>query len=787
MKPQSFISKLASANTEEAVKATYVKFLDLDFDNPDNIDLYIPPVIFEFKYNQRLEKESVRAKILAQALYYIRRIRHGKTKTAPISTICLADKDQAFFVEVRPYLHIVDNNKFDWRRAPSTPDPNIAKAIRESGVDATGLFYIKDADSAIQFKTALCTVLHGGDVPWKRLITKENFEEVYIHWKSTIGSSIDTKKNAPSLPWMFVQDTCCHVVFDSVSGDLIFKTTMQKVQVSPLVYTSFWQQYERPPETRAQEIIFSGVDRLSAIEKRRYNGMFYTPEPFCSLSIKYIEKLLGPNWQNEYVIYDPCCGTGNLEMPLENYNNLFMSTLEQEEVDHLNNEKVFPGATIFQFDFLNDPIEKMPALLIDALKNKKVLILMNPPYVESGKGVGEKQIRRGTSNTRVKTEQDIGKAGNELFIQFLMRTQEICPHAMVGCFSKLKFIAAPAYQKFRETYQGKVVDGFIFPSWVFHGTKGKWPVAFSVIEPGGTIQDAKYDVLDDKGNKIGEKIIKMPGTLINQWFERPKNNVPFVPLTSAISVNDNASLDKICPRYLGFSVSHSQDIQQSKICCLLSAPFSDGGGSSIVSGNYEKALVSLAVRKSITQTWLNDRDQFHVPNTGLPQEFVVDCIVWNLFSGHNQTSSFTAEYKGQNYFIRNEFYPYSLVVAKEYGPQIVGFQKAVEKDKETYTCLYLDQQNLSLEAEEVLKLGLKIYQTFFQNWSNVKKHTWKIENHMPGWYQIRNAMKEMGIEPELFSKMKELQKRLQNKIVPQVYEYGFLTIEMLYEEASEND
>lgn len=50
-------------------------------------------------------------------------------------------------------------------------------------------------------------------------------------------------------------------------------------------------------------------------------------------------------------------GAGNLEyhLPAEAYKYLYMSTLHGGEVDHL--KKVFPAATCFQYDYLNDDID----------------------------------------------------------------------------------------------------------------------------------------------------------------------------------------------------------------------------------------------------------------------------------------------------------------------------------------------------------------------------------------------------------------------------------------------
>ena len=94
-------------------------------------------------------------------------------------------------------------------------------------------------------------------------------------------------------------------------------------------------------------------------------------------------------------------GTGNLELniPAESYHNLYLSTLHHEEVDYL--ERIFHGATCFQYDYLNDDVDllfrnedqdsllsdkwKLPQKLRDDLANpeNKWVILINPPFATS--------------------------------------------------------------------------------------------------------------------------------------------------------------------------------------------------------------------------------------------------------------------------------------------------------------------------------------------------------------------------------------------------------------------
>ena len=142
---------------------------------------------------------------------------------------------------------------------------------------------------------------------------------------------------------------------------------------------------------------------------------------------------LGKNWQKEYYVWDMCCGVGNLEVKHSNHRRLFMSTLDQSDIDVMKATKTCTAAFRFQYDYLNDDItddgaidysmtNKVPIQLRAAItEGKKILVLINPPYAESGSGTGS--TKAGVASTRMAASMtELGDASRELFIQFLIRT-----------------------------------------------------------------------------------------------------------------------------------------------------------------------------------------------------------------------------------------------------------------------------------------------------------------------------------------------------------------------------
>ena len=133
---------------------------------------------------------------------------------------------------------------------------------------------------------------------------------------------------------------------------------------------------------------------------RRNNGMFYTPTIWVDYAHKMITEQLGDNWKDEYVVWDNCCGSKNLTRDYR-FKELYCSTLFESELEI--GKRYNPEATSFQFDFLNDELEKLPKGLIEAFEqNKKIVFLLNPPYAtvtnKDNSGASNKAIKISSPN-----------------------------------------------------------------------------------------------------------------------------------------------------------------------------------------------------------------------------------------------------------------------------------------------------------------------------------------------------------------------------------------------------
>lgn len=182
-------------------------------------------------------------------------------------------------------------------------------------------------------------------------------------------------------------------------------------------------------------------------------------------------------------------------------------------------------------------------------------------------------------------------------------------------------------------------------------------------------------------------------------------------------------------------------------------------------------MVVHMVRRLPKATWLNDRDQFMQPTKKLTPEFISDAVVWSLFAPSNQTVSLRGvEYDGEIYRMPNNFFPFKLAEVRRWecsSPEIrMQLARATEN---RFAATWLAGRELSTLAREVLAAGRAVYKKFFAQLETLDVARWKISDWDVGWYQIRMAL---GATVDLSA--------LSEKLLPQIYELGFLRDEVRY-------
>lgn len=158
-------------------------------------------------------------------------------------------------------------------------------------------------------------------------------------------------------------------------------------------------------------------------------------------------------------------------------------------------------------------------------------------------------------------------------------------------------------------------------------------------------------------------------------------------------------------------------------------------------------------------------------------EYESDSVVYSLFNtSSNQSSLRQIDYKGKTYDIKNEFFWMSrdeiMSLANENGNDFCYNDANVSNDRYVYTLLR--GRTLSMEAQEVLNKAneivrktFKYRQLFYED-----NERYQINNWDCGWYQIKALAKEYAKDD--FEEFKTIYKKLSKKMLPKVYELGFL-------------
>ncbi len=812
---EKFFASLATANTEEDVKFAYAKYFGLDYDTAHRHDLYTKQVFFEFKCNKNFHNLKTRATVLAQTLYYIRRLKFGGGAEQPVPyQLCMADQNEAIITETQLWkdFYFDEDGKYDWDLAPSSPDSNLTDDLASTpAVRNMRVFDVQNDNAFSVFASKLTVQLNPQQVLWgdKKLVTEENFEDVFKYWNDVFGEAV---RNGTKPSRYFVADIHQgHSRFFPEESKVLFNVGEQVWKEKKILardYEHFWSIYDRVHDSEIVRGVLAKIDRLTDDTLRRFYGEFFTPVRFARKALEYIEKTVGKEWwkSGEYRLWDMAAGTGNLEydLPSEAWQYCYLSTIYDEDVEHCS--RLFRTAEVFQYDYLNDDVEnlfqslsfgyswKLPQRLRDDLVNPDIkwIILINPPFATSQKaGLNHGDSKEGVSDTKVREimhDNNLGEVSRELFAQFIyrIRTEFAGKVAHFGLFSKLKYLNANNDQKFRdEIFHFGFERGFIFSSANFSGTsKGnQFPVGFLVWDLNDEKRIEEQEILLDVFNESVEKFdVKHLRTenrerFLSKWIDRPAATNVFPPFGSAIVVkakNDDRR-DRVANGFLASLMCAGNDPQHQNNTALLSGPYVSAGALSVTPDNFEKAMVVHAVRRIPKATWLNDRDQFLQPIEDLSDEFINDCTVWNLFSNSNATASMRdVEYEGNVYQIRNHFFPFLISDVKKWKIADTQIAESLATGEETFVAKWLADRDLSPEALSVLRKGRQIHEFYFENLGQLPTSKFKIENWDAGWWQIRNALGDVSLGKELMTELKTLHGALREKILPEISRYGIL-------------
>ncbi|TAH00055.1 MAG: hypothetical protein EAZ15_09975 [Sphingobacteriales bacterium] len=729
----------------------------------------------------------------------------GKARTfdkfLPPAMLGAFDGGKIAFIPYNDIHEVFYLNDFNWNVTPSNHNSKEFKLIHEkviSIIDSKTLLFDFLNDDRELKKFIKNNFIVGKFGLTKTKIDKNNFMVIYNKWlqnvKATIAVNWEIAKKSGIIDGdfyladllsqdnntlkekLFVLLKHDHYELDrKLSEAGLFSHSVTSFTDKQVAHTQFWNKYDRPPKEEYWDYIVERRDLLVPQDVRERKGSFFTPQIWVELSQKYLTDEFGEDWQDDYYVWDCAAGTGNLLAGLTNKYNVWASTLDTQDVEVMH-DRIKNGANllddhVFQFDFLNDDFSKLPKplqeIINNPLKRKKLVVYINPPYAEAAQ-YGNSKGGVSSTKTYFQFKDTISFAVNELFSQFFARIYKEIPDCKLAAFSKLKYITATNFEKFRNYFQAEYLNGFVCRASTFDNVKGVFPISFLIWDLGNKkqIYEVTCDVIDNEANieEMKSFISVKKGQVINDWlriYYDKKNVIGYLRFVGPdFQANSGVYIT---------SEPKASDIKESRI-------------QTITPNNLIEISVYIAVRFCIEATWLNDRDQFLFPNPKWNDdlEFKNNCFAFSLFCGQNRITSLN----------KNHWIPFSEqeVNSREKFDSnfMTDFLKGKIKPIEPEDDLFIVHEpkphyevplKFSDEAKLVFNAGRELWKYYHQQPNcNVNASLYDIREHFQGRNEV-GKMNNKSFDETYMKLIAELRlklKLLANKIKPKVYEYEFL-------------
>ena len=759
-------------------------------------------MIIEYKYNEDMKQKSAIAKVLVQVIFYLKRFEDAGMELPNV--VMVGDINECFVMHSNDLLKYLDWD-VNWKIAPSEAYKKCPEMVLGIVEDESINPYVFWIDETFDFKDVVSKI-HSLCENVKRYvrITEHNISSIFEYFRDRVLLKKDTL-TANELVTLFIgliTNDDAYYLHPKKKNNLI--TPNGNIPVNSASFASFFDQYARE-YTPQERMNFTAIaDRLLEDTTRRRQGAFFTPTKFVDFAHRMIEKELGENWRDEYVVYDCCCGSLNLTRDYR-FKELYCSTLDKGELEL--GSRYNPEATKWQMDFLNDGDECFDKGLIKAFEqNKPIVFFINPPYGTANNGIGN-EYKTGMNNTLARNQMNETKFGGSenLQHQFMYRITKIIQkyhltNAYFALFSNPIWLSGAKQGKFLKNFssQWECKDAYLFQASHFADVSDAWGISLTLWKSDNqatpiTEYNMKLlDILDDGSiDVVGHHTIYNSAFFnkASDWVKAPiKGSVPvlYPCLTSGLKIDSSNRLTHGCSNQLGSFFNSGNNIQSNvQNVALLSSTYANAHSSpiSISISNVTRCTALFTARKLIENTWINHADEYLAPNEAHPdyKRFEADSIVYSLFENKsNQTSMRQITYKGKLYDIPNEFFWMSkdtmMSLANEHHNDFMFNDARTSKERYVFTLLQKPEiaQHLSDTAKQLLSMATEMtvksmkYRTLFESdHPDYHIHTWDA-----GYYQLKNLWKEYL--PEDFKRFRDLFKSFGNELRPLVYSLGFL-------------
>jgi len=389
-----FYAKIKDSIIEREVEDVYNQGINLYFPNipithPFSCDGFLDTkthsgkilkLLIEYKFDELLNTKSGSAKVLVQVLFYFKQF---ELNGMVLPNVCMVgDIDECFVIHINSLLKYLDEG-VDWKTAPSKAHLTYPDLVLKIANDEDINPFIFNVDESFSFKEVAQKIEDLADNVQRYVhVTEHNISTIYDYFCRNVIRNVKKIKS---------HDLVAIFMGVIINGDEYYQHPTKKntlvtpsgtVDINGDGFRAFFSYFQRNYTPQEKNNLTAIADRLIEDTDRRNSGDFWTPTLFVDYAHKMISEQLGDDWKDKYVVWDNCCGTKNLTRDYH-FKELYCSTLFDSELE--TGKRYNKEATTFQFDFLNDPLEKLPQGLRDAFEqDKPIVFFLNPPYADAG-------------------------------------------------------------------------------------------------------------------------------------------------------------------------------------------------------------------------------------------------------------------------------------------------------------------------------------------------------------------------------------------------------------------
>jgi len=733
----NFVNNLKNADSEKLIEAIYHTELKKQINNAGGQVLGVqtgnktdgvltaellfdgkPKVlklIIETKYAETFSSDLVRAKVLAQVVYYLKAIDISGDELPNV--VFVGDNDECFVLHTNLLQQYLQNN-YDWTIAPSKAGIKNIKLVDSlcNNNEIQKECYVFPIDNNFLMREVVDKIVNlVNNVKLEVRITERSISRVFDHFsmrvlkKNADGSSKCSSREQVEFFMTLVLNTDDCYRHPKKRDTAIFKNKEVSVYSDAFDALLGYYAFEYNAEDKKS---FTGIcDRLLEDSDRRRKGDFYTPTIWVDKAHKMLSENLGATWKDDYMIWDCACGTLNLTRDYK-FIDLYCSTLIESDLK-IGNKYNQEAEAKFQYDFLNDDVVlfdellekvkkgyklskkdffgselwyKAPNLINGMLSDKKMLFLINPPY---GTGVDMRSIhseeglsKSGLAKTEVNSimiKNKVGAISQQLYVQFLYRIIKLkelfCSDIAIGLVAPPLIWTGSTAKVFRATWNSffEYIDGIIFQASSFADVADSWGISFTVFTSGKTL-DATYsvrvcaveqDVITESGVKLLYNMDAVELTCSDWVKEKTKKlkTEDNVQMKGALSFYNEPKSGKLVHEALGYYVNVSNIVNENnQNVFLVSSCAAKAHGISILPINFDRFVSNYTARRLITgayATWINAKDEYFVPNTCnvLYYQWNADSIIYTLYNVATNVSALrNILYNEKQWDIDNNFF-----------------------------------------------------------------------------------------------------------------------------------